>query len=56
MEAVQIRKAGVPVVPVGLTGTPGVILATGELIPGYLPPKDLLKAIEDSGTMAAAAN
>lgn len=37
----------------GLTGTPGVVLETGELIPGYLKPKDLLQAIADS--MGAAA-
>lgn len=37
----------------GLTGTPGVVLETGELIPGYLQPKDMLQAIADS--MGAAA-
>jgi thiol:disulfide interchange protein DsbC len=33
-----------------LTGTPGVLLSSGELIPGYLPPPDLLEAIKDSTT------
>lgn len=31
-----------------LTGTPGVLLPSGELIPGYLPPPDLLEAIKES--------
>jgi thiol:disulfide interchange protein DsbC len=29
----------------GIEGTPGLMLADGELIPGYLPPKDLLKRL-----------
>jgi len=33
-----------------LTGTPGVVLASGEVIPGYLPPPDLLEAIKESTT------
>jgi len=37
-----------------LTGTPGVVLETGELIPGYLQPKDMLQAIADSMGAAAA--
>lgn len=31
-----------------LTGTPGVVLSSGEVIPGYLPPPDLLEAIKES--------
>jgi thiol:disulfide interchange protein DsbC len=37
-----------------LTGTPGVILPSGELIPGYLPPKAMQEAI-DEGVDAVAA-
>jgi thiol:disulfide interchange protein DsbC len=32
----------------GISGTPGVVLATGEVIPGYLPPQDMLQAIGES--------
>lgn len=31
-----------------LSGTPGVVLPSGELVPGYLPPEDMLQAIRDS--------
>jgi thiol:disulfide interchange protein DsbC len=38
----------------GLTGTPGVVLPNGELLPGYLPPKSMLEAIlEGAGTTAS---
>ena len=30
----------------GLRGTPGLILPDGELVPGYLPPADLLKHLQ----------
>jgi thiol:disulfide interchange protein DsbC len=40
---------------VGITGTPGVVLGSGELVPGYMPPDALLQAIEDSDAAAAAA-
>ncbi len=30
---------------IGLTGTPGMVLESGELIPGYMEPTDLLKHI-----------
>ncbi|MBF0469898.1 MAG: DsbC family protein [Gammaproteobacteria bacterium] len=30
----------------GVTGTPALVLESGELIPGYLPPKRLLKLLE----------
>src|SRR5690606_15890849 len=40
---------------VGITGTPGVLLATGEMIPGYLPPARMLEAIRDSEAALPAA-
>lgn len=40
---------------VGITGTPGVVLESGELIPGYLAPQRMLTAIEESSAAAAAA-
>jgi thiol:disulfide interchange protein DsbC len=40
---------------VGITGTPGVLLATGEMIPGYLPPRRMLEAIEESESSALTA-
>ena len=33
---------------IGVTGTPGVILESGELIPGYLPPSQMLAHIRKS--------
>jgi thiol:disulfide interchange protein DsbC len=39
----------------GLKGTPGIILETGELVPGYLGPRDLLARIDSSVALAAAA-
>jgi thiol:disulfide interchange protein DsbC len=30
----------------GIRGTPGLILPDGELVPGYLPPADLLKHLQ----------
>ena len=36
----------------GLKGTPGIVLETGELIPGYLGPRDLLTQIESSLSVA----
>ncbi len=38
-----------------LTGTPGVLLSSGELIPGYLPPADLLEAIKESTATPVAS-
>ncbi len=38
----------------GLTGTPGVVLDTGELVPGYLPPDRMLKHIEESAAENAS--
>jgi thiol:disulfide interchange protein DsbC len=32
-------------VDVGVEGTPAIILDTGEMIPGYLPPKQLLSRL-----------
>lgn len=42
----------------GLTGTPGILTETGELLPGYLPPKDLLAELKTefaANTVAASA-
>jgi thiol:disulfide interchange protein DsbC len=39
----------------GLTGTPGVVLESGELVPGYLPPDRMLTHIEASIAEEAAA-
>lgn len=39
---------------VGITGTPGVVLGSGELVPGYLPPDGMLQAIKDSHAAAVA--
>lgn len=41
---------------VGVTGTPGIVLETGELVPGYLPPADLKDHIEQSIAVASAAD
>ncbi|HUG72912.1 MAG TPA: DsbC family protein [Steroidobacteraceae bacterium] len=40
---------------VGITGTPGVVLGSGEVVPGYLPAEGMLQAIKDSAAAAAAA-
>jgi thiol:disulfide interchange protein DsbC len=40
----------------GVTGTPGVILETGELLPGYAAPEDMLAYIENSLETSPAAN
>jgi thiol:disulfide interchange protein DsbC len=38
---------------VGVTGTPGVVLENGEMIPGYLAPSRMLQAIKESEAAAA---
>ena len=40
----------------GVSGTPGIILENGELVPGYLEPADLLKHIKSSLAAAAASD
>jgi thiol:disulfide interchange protein DsbC len=57
------RCAGTPVArdyelgrQVGVTGTPGIVLEDGELVPGYLAPKDLLDHIENSLKAAKQSN
>lgn len=40
---------------IGLSGTPGVVFETGELMPGYLPPAEMLQAIEESRLKSVAA-
>jgi thiol:disulfide interchange protein DsbC len=39
---------------IGITGTPGVVIETGELIPGYLAPAQLLAHIQKSLATDAA--
>jgi len=41
---------------IGVTGTPGVVLDSGELIPGYLSPPQLLAHIKQSAAQAAPAS
>jgi thiol:disulfide interchange protein DsbC len=31
---------------IGVTGTPAIVLESGELMPGYVPPKDLVKVLD----------
>jgi thiol:disulfide interchange protein DsbC len=40
----------------GVTGTPGVVLETGELLPGYAAPEDMLAYINDSIRTAKSSN
>lgn len=39
----------------GLTGTPGILLESGELIPGYLSPQELLAHLNEAAAEAKAA-
>lgn len=39
----------------GLQGTPGILTETGELLPGYLPPKDLLAELKSEFAAKAVA-
>jgi thiol:disulfide interchange protein DsbC len=39
----------------GLQGTPGIVVETGELIPGYLGPRDLLERINSSLALVSAS-
>ena len=39
---------------IGVESTPNVVLEDGELIPGYLPPRDLLAKIAPQAAKAAA--
>jgi thiol:disulfide interchange protein DsbC len=57
------RCAGSPVArdyelgrQVGVTGTPGIVLENGELVPGYLAPKDMLDHIEKTLKAAKQSN
>jgi thiol:disulfide interchange protein DsbC len=40
---------------IGITGTPGVVLQSGELIPGYLSPPQLIAHLKQAAAEAAAA-
>jgi thiol:disulfide interchange protein DsbC len=40
---------------IGITGTPGVVLESGELIPGYLSPPQLIAHLKQAAAEAAAA-
>jgi len=40
----------------GVTGTPGIVLENGELVPGYLGPQDLLAHIKTSLAAAQQSN
>jgi thiol:disulfide interchange protein DsbC len=40
---------------IGLTGTPGIVLESGELIPGYLAPPDMVAHINEAAAKAKAA-
>jgi thiol:disulfide interchange protein DsbC len=40
----------------GVTGTPGIVLENGELVPGYLGPQDLLAHIKSSLAAAPQSN
>lgn len=39
---------------IGIEGTPGLVLADGELIPGYLPPNQLLAKLAEGSKPASA--
>lgn len=39
---------------VGVNATPAVVFSNGELVPGYLPPEDMLEAITTSEAQTAA--
>lgn len=40
---------------IALTGTPGIVTEAGELLPGYLPPKDLLAELKSQDARPAEA-
>ena len=40
---------------IGITGTPGIVLESGELIPGYLSPKDLVARLDETAVKERAA-
>ena len=35
---------------IGVTGTPAIVLDTGDLIPGYVPPQELLERLAERGS------
>ena len=35
---------------IGVTGTPAIVLESGELIPGYVPPEDLASRLDERGS------
>jgi thiol:disulfide interchange protein DsbC len=40
---------------IGLTGTPGIVLESGELIPGYLSPPDMITHLNEAAAEAKAS-
>jgi thiol:disulfide interchange protein DsbC len=40
---------------IGLTGTPGILLESGELLPGYVSPTELLEHLNEEAAKAKAA-
>jgi thiol:disulfide interchange protein DsbC len=40
---------------IGVTGTPGIILQTGELVPGYVPPPQLIAHLQQGKNAASIA-
>jgi thiol:disulfide interchange protein DsbC len=41
---------------IGLDGTPGIVASNGAIVGGYLPPKELLTALQDSTRPPTSAN
>ncbi len=41
---------------VGVTGTPAIVMEDGSLLPGYLPPEQLMARLDAVSAAAAAAN
>ena len=35
---------------IGVTGTPAIVLESGELIPGYVPPRELASRLDEAGS------
>ena len=35
---------------IGVTGTPAIILESGEIVPGYVPPQELARRLDERGS------